>query len=273
MELIDYAKNVYTQNGEDGIIERVFQIIGTTNKLCCEFGAWDGIHFSNTRSLILSGWEGYLIEGDGEKFIELMGNYSNNPKVTGICAWVDETENNLQSIFRKYGLTEDLDFLSSDIDGLDYYVFENLAIRPRLVCIEINAGHYPEANKLIPRNVARNNVGQPLGAFCEVADQLGYRLICYTGNAFFLRSDVGYYDELPTLSPTEAYMQFLNHLPLSGKEWLGLVNKGLAPPFFCFKNPYLSARALNLSGLDLLRLLGKGLIWKARGLLKKVISV
>ena len=48
-----YKKNIYSQFGEDGIIEEILKRLkNKINKTCVEFGAWDGIHLSNTYNLI-----------------------------------------------------------------------------------------------------------------------------------------------------------------------------------------------------------------------------
>ena len=49
-----YKKNFYSQNGEDGIVLEILKRLklNLRNKWCCEFGAWDGIHGSNTFNLI-----------------------------------------------------------------------------------------------------------------------------------------------------------------------------------------------------------------------------
>lgn len=54
MSLKSFARNEYSQYGEDGIIEEIFRRIGPNelNNFCCEFGAWDGVHLSNTASLL-----------------------------------------------------------------------------------------------------------------------------------------------------------------------------------------------------------------------------
>ncbi len=50
-DLLATRRNDYSQNGEDGIIDAIFAAIAPTNRWCCEFGAWDGLHFSNSRRL------------------------------------------------------------------------------------------------------------------------------------------------------------------------------------------------------------------------------
>ena len=61
--LAQHGQNVFSQFGEDGIIARIFEIIGLQSKACIEFGAWDGFHMSNTANLWTKGWKGVLIEG------------------------------------------------------------------------------------------------------------------------------------------------------------------------------------------------------------------
>lgn len=53
--LLDYRRNVTSQCGEDGIIEKIFEMIGARNKWCVEFGAYDGKHLSNSYNLINRG--------------------------------------------------------------------------------------------------------------------------------------------------------------------------------------------------------------------------
>ena len=71
----DFKKNIYSQNGEDGILEEVLKKLDLKkNGWCCEFGAWDGKHGSNTFNLVknLSHPNFYLIDLlDGKKIIEI----------------------------------------------------------------------------------------------------------------------------------------------------------------------------------------------------------
>src|SRR5579864_7481607 len=78
MGLLSFKKDRFSQNGEDGILEQIFRLIGTETRTCCEFGAWDGVHLSNTRKLLLEKWTGLLIEADPRRFKQLADNYSTN---------------------------------------------------------------------------------------------------------------------------------------------------------------------------------------------------
>ena len=79
--LYDFARNVHSQRGEDGIIEKIFDTIKPQNKWFVEFGAWDGIHLSNTRLLAEKGWSGVFIEASEKRFNELKNNYKDNDKI------------------------------------------------------------------------------------------------------------------------------------------------------------------------------------------------
>jgi len=250
LNLLKFSKNIYSQNGEDGIINKIYDIIGTESKICCEFGAWDGIHLSNTRNLILNGWSGILIEGDEGKFKELKRSYEGNTNVHCLQIYVDNHHNSLFSIGKKFGLEKklsNLDFLSIDIDGLEYEIFRDLDIQPRVICIEINGGHSPDSEKSIEREIAKKNVGQPLKVFVKIGDSKGYGLVCYTSNAFFIRNDILKKHGITPISSVEAYMEYLKNLSFVQKEWLYLVNIGIVPPFYKFKNKHARIDNLNIT--------------------------
>lgn len=72
LSLNTYAVDTYSQFGEDGILKEVFKRLKVDDPWCVEFGAWDGVAFSNTRSLIEKGWNAVLIELNPRKFKELL---------------------------------------------------------------------------------------------------------------------------------------------------------------------------------------------------------
>lgn len=246
LNLLKFKANTHSKDGEDGIIEAIFSRIGARSKTCCEFGAWDGIHLSNCRKLIQEGWSAVMIEGDKSRFDQLVKNYADNPRVTPVNCFVDAGENSLSNILRKAG-SLDLDFLSIDIDGFDYEIFQSLDFRPRVICIEVNAGHSPHDDKELDREIAKNNVGQPFQLFFKVAEKRGYDLVCYNGNAFFVDREERSKTDLPSLTCEQAYKAYLEDLPKTEREFMYLVNLGYVFPFYKYHNSYLDRESLKLS--------------------------
>ncbi len=83
--LNDFARSVTSQGGEDGIIEKILDVISNTNKWCVEFGSWDGKKLSNTFNLIdKKDYSSVLIEGDTSKFQDLLKTFEGNKKITCI---------------------------------------------------------------------------------------------------------------------------------------------------------------------------------------------
>jgi hypothetical protein len=243
MDLLDSSHNHYSQAGEDGIIAAIFATIGAGTRWCCEFGAWDGVHFSNTRQLVHDGWSALLIEADPARYEELESNNAGNDRVLAVNRTVDTGQNSLDALLAEKGVPQ-LDLLVVDIDGYDYEIFASLEARPRVICIEVNAGHSPGGAQRLPTSLAASNIGQPLALFAELAASHGYQLVAYTGNAFFVRSDSA--AGLPSLSTTEAYDSFLAHLGQRERRWLYHVNRGDVPPYHRFHNERLTRDSLKL---------------------------
>jgi hypothetical protein len=243
VDLLELSRNDFSQNGEDGIIEAILSIIGEGTRWCCEFGAWDGIHFSNTRRLVNHGWSALLIEADRERFEQLVANNAGNSRVLPLNRMVDTEHNTLDAMFAESAVPE-LDLLVVDIDGYDYDILAGLKARPRVICVEVNAGHCPAAREQLPQDTAAANVGQPLGAFDQLMGEMGYQLVAYSGNAFFVRADVA--KTLPSLSPVDAYESFLAHLGIAERRWLYHVNRGEVPPYHRFGNSSLTRQSLGL---------------------------
>ncbi|MFC1528211.1 hypothetical protein ACFL5D_05675 [Candidatus Neomarinimicrobiota bacterium] len=251
--LISYRNNIFSENGEDGIIEKIFSEIKPKSNLCCEFGAWDGIWASNCRNLIVNhGWRAIMIEGDPVRYKDLLKTYGNSKSIRCLNNYVDNKENSLNKILT---LEEknNLDFLSIDIDGLDSEIFENIEFQPKVICIEVNTGHSPDSTLNISRDIAINNVGQPLNCFVNIAKSKDYELVCFTGNAFFIKKDLLSNANIIQISVKDAYLQHLGTIPNHVKEHLYFVNKGKVNPFYKYNNPYLTKRGLGLSYFQIIK--------------------
>lgn len=187
-KLSDYAYNTYSQFGCDGIIEKIFKILGTSSKICVEFGAYDGFYISNTAKLWTNGWKGILIESDENKYLSLVENVK---KYDCHCikAFVGyEGLNTLENILKREKISDNIDFLSIDIEGDDYYVFESLKkIRPRLIACAYNPT-IPAHIDLLPEK--GNYFGCSALALAKLAEKKNYRLIAITeATCFFVRSE------------------------------------------------------------------------------------
>ena len=72
-----YAKNIFSQNGDDGIIEKIFEHLKINDGVVVEFGAWDGIYLSNVYNLWKNkNFSALLIESDEGKANEMLGMFS-----------------------------------------------------------------------------------------------------------------------------------------------------------------------------------------------------
>ena len=177
--LNEYAKNVYSQCGEDGIVAKALSVVPNPTGWCVEFGAWDGQYLSNTFNLVANhNCRVILIEADPKKFSELQASYPHPDRAICINALVGFTSHtNLDCLLRAHPIPEDFDLLSIDIDGNDYHVWEAVhAFRPRLVLIEYNptianAVHFVQSKDL---TVAQ---GASASALVNLAKRKSYELI------------------------------------------------------------------------------------------------
>lgn len=202
-KLSDFARNDFSQWGEDGIIEKIFQIIGTTSKVAIEFGANDGFYFSNTANLWKKhNWKAILIEGNKKHFNTLLQN-THSFDCLPICEYVGIKESSLETILKRYGVNEQIDLLSFDIDGNDYYVLQSLkTLRPRVIIIEHNPTLPATLDLYQPYDSASlcRGFGCSVGALNRIAESKGYKLVCITltNSIFVLEKLFDLFEEFET---------------------------------------------------------------------------
>lgn len=189
--LNEFARNVTSQYGEDGIIEKVLEVINDNNKWCVEFGSWDGTKCSNTFDLIEEKeYSAVLIEGDPKRFRDLVRTFEGNRNVKLVNAFVGfEKENSLDVLLKTTEIPADFDLLSIDIDGNDYHVWEAVqAYKPKVVVIEFNLTIPKTVEFVQPRDV-RVAQGSSLLSISKLAKSKGYELVSATKtNAIFVDS-------------------------------------------------------------------------------------
>jgi hypothetical protein len=246
VRLLDYARNVYSQTGEDGVLEKVLDVIGGRDKWCVEFGAWDGIHLSNTRHLISTfGYRAVLIEADRERFRELENNCAGLESLQLVNRVIGfEADDGLDEILQQTDVPEDFDLLSIDIDGNDYHVLAGVrSYRPKVVCIEFNPTIPTEVDFVQPPN-PRMAQGASLKAMCRLAAAKGYELVAVTKfNAIFVRSDFfprfGIGDNRPATLREDTAL--ITHL-FCGYDGTVFISGNGTMPFHALKYEYLIAQ-------------------------------
>lgn len=200
--LVDYEFKVFSQWGEDGIIQFLVSNLKIRNQTFIEFGVEDFFE-SNCRFLMMkNNWAGYVIDGSSKNIDRLKSSYfywkyNLQSKVSFI------TSENINSILDESGFQKDLGILSVDIDGVDYYVLNELERwMPSILIVEYNGIFGISRPVSVPydANFYRGNkhysnlyYGANLSAFLHIANRKGYALVgtnSVGSNAFFVRRDL-----------------------------------------------------------------------------------
>ncbi len=198
--------SAYSQNGEDGILDFLIEILGLDRehspypKAFVEFGVQDYTE-SNTRYLLKKRhWQGLVIDG-GADYI----NFIKNDEIywrydlEATCAFI--TKDNINTLIHNYLISRNLTniaLLSVDIDGVDYYVWEAIeCVTPAIVVVEYNA-IFGEQSVSVPYREDFNRFkahysglyfGASLQALIKLGKKKGYAFIgCDKSrtNAFFV---------------------------------------------------------------------------------------
>ena len=139
LSLACHAAQVYSQNGEDGMIAEAFRRIGTTNQVFVEIGVESGQQ-TNTRFLLEQGWTGVWVDSDTVRLAEARASFHAFLS-TGALRIVEAavTAETVNELLDGQGLPDRVDFLSLDIDQNTSHVWRALRLSARLACIEYNA--------------------------------------------------------------------------------------------------------------------------------------
>jgi hypothetical protein len=201
-KITPYGHRSFSANNEDGLISEIFKRIGTTNKYFVEFGVNDGVQ-CNTTALLFRGWRGLWLEAS-KNYLE-MANYHFRHfiargmlKTTYEFMTAENVNKAISSNMHPDGGNE-IDFLSIDIDGNDYWVWQALeCINPRVVVIEYNSYFAPPLSMVQSYDPVKiftgtSYYGASLEALTRLSDRKGYNLVGCSlvgDNAFFVRKDL-----------------------------------------------------------------------------------
>jgi hypothetical protein len=226
--LKDVGFRVYSQFEEDGILLYIFSIIGTTNKRVVEICASNGVECMATNLIINHGWNGLLFDGDkknvedGIKFFTSNDSTWLHPPIFKE-AWL--TCENINELIKESDFVGEIDLLSLDIDGNDYYIMEAInVIKPRVIICETLNVIPSDLALTIPykSDFSRQESLHPdfmsvsLLAMKKMLNKKGYRLIGshrFGFNAIFMLNGVGteYFPEVSVESIHDnEYTKFRN---------------------------------------------------------------
>jgi hypothetical protein len=200
--LADYEFRVFSQWGEDGIIQYLIRNVAIPDKSFIEFGV-ESYREANMRFLLMhDNWRGLIIDGGKENIAavqaeELYWRYN----LTAVNSFI--TPSNINDLFTKYGFTGQIGLLSIDIDGMDYWVWKNISVvSPAIVVAEYNArfGSDRAVTLALDEKFTRGSAhysmiyyGVSLAALVKLGNEKGYALVgCNSNgnNAFFVRRDL-----------------------------------------------------------------------------------
>jgi hypothetical protein len=202
----DFFSNGYkktSQNKEDGILDYIFKQIGFTNKKGLELCCGSGIQ-CNLTNLIHNHQLDCLYFDKNDKMIAKGEQYWSDKEHRPIYINDYITYDNLETYITDYGFAGDVDILSLDMDGIDYWIMRSLKeyLNPRVIVLEFQDILGAELSWTVPykpkfsgwNKYAKggpNYSGASLRAFVNLLD--GYDLIGVEEkgfNAFFIRKDV-----------------------------------------------------------------------------------
>ena len=181
-----YKYNVFSQNGEDGILAEIIRRINPKEKTAVEFGCPSFEYCSNTALLAKNGWDVYMYDKDLNEDTRIQR--------------VEITPDNVNGWFGRPTL------LSIDIDNDDFHVWKAYEEEPDIVVIEINSS-YPAMSYEIP-----GEHGASYRAMVTLGINKGYFLVVHTGNLIFVR-----------LQFAALFPEIIKHHPLA--EWELFFNK------------------------------------------------
>lgn len=200
---------VYSQFGEDGIIQWLIHNVEIAEKTFIEFGVENYME-SNTRFLMMNNnWSGLVIDGDEEN-IDYLKRWEHFWKydLQAVAEFI--TKDNINQIITDAGFSGDIGILSIDVDGNDYWILNAIhCVQPRILICEYNNIYGNEAMVSVPYDAAffrtekhYSNLyyGASIAAFRDWAEKNNYYYMGSNSaghNAFFVRKDCIKRDMVP----------------------------------------------------------------------------
>lgn len=208
---------VFSQFGDDGLIQYLVRALAPTERSFVEFGV-ESYQEANTRFLLQhDNWRGLVMDGSAENIAQIRAdNISWRHELHSVCAFINR--DNINQLIADAGFEGALGLLSIDIDGVDWWVWERLeCVQPLIVVAEYNSVFGAEAAVTVPyradfqrAKAHHSNLywGCSLRALCVLAERKGYAFVgCNKAgnNAYFVRQDS--LGPLSPVDPIEGYVE------------------------------------------------------------------
>jgi hypothetical protein len=212
----DVEFSVFSQFGDDGIIQWLIHRLPGLRETFVEFGVED-YQEANTRFLLVNdNWRGLVMDGSSRNVEAIRRDpISWRHDLQSACAFV--TAENIDRLLLDHGFQGDIGLLHIDIDGNDYWVWRSLtAVRPAIAIVEYNSVFGPEREITVPydpeftraaAHFSRLYYGASLASLCQLARSKGYDFVGSNSagnNAYFVRSELRH--GLKPLTPAEGYV-------------------------------------------------------------------
>lgn len=215
--LYDTEFKVFSQFGDDGIIQYLINKIDIKNKIFIEFGVEDYTE-SNTRFLLINdNWTGLVMDGS-ENNLTRIKNDDLYWRHDLIAKSVFITAENINQLIKEEGIFGDIGLLHIDIDGNDYWIWKALeVVEPVIMILEYNSVFGYDRAITIPykadfdRTSAHHSnlyFGSSLLSLCDLADERGYAFIgCNSAgnNAYFVKKES--LQDIKPLTVEEGYVE------------------------------------------------------------------
>ena len=201
-KLSDYEWKIFSQWGEDGIIDFLVSEVSIVNKTFIEFGV-ESFSESNCKYLLMkSDWNGFVIDGS-QKNIEKLKNsdYFWKYDLQALVAFIDI--NNINELLIKSGFKRDLGILSIDIDGNDYHILNKIdCFDPRIIICEFNPVFGNDRKITVPydpkfyrtkKHYSNLYFGASINALRSLLTKQDYTLVgtgMQGGNAYFIKNSL-----------------------------------------------------------------------------------
>ncbi len=217
-EINNFEYSITSQNNEDGIINYIFKKLKVFQPNFVEIGL--DYYENNSLALLRKANKGLFIDGDNKK-IFLLKNILKIvypfKKFSFVSEFINKKNINLL-ISQTFKNDEEIDFMSIDVDGIDYYLLEEVSFYPKLICIEYNFWYGKNVKCSVPYNenfrwkMGSLYSGASLLALNDLLNSKGYHLIALDSgcvNAFFIRDDLK--ENFKILDPIKSFKEPLKY--------------------------------------------------------------